>query len=691
MGSAGGLAQPGAATRRPPAGAPGPTASPATAFPPLGASDFRGSADITNVRAHRGQSLHAASALDSAPERPARDPVMRRLYLFLSFLGLCVLALLFRYATFMTGVDFPPEGPTVRLPEVERGPILDRNGRVLALTIERDSVTAWTPAVAEPQESAQRLAAILDTGAGEILERLNAGRFVYLRRHVTPEQSAEIRAAHDRGELQGIHLQPEQTRSYPEGALAAQLLGFVGVDNVGLEGIENTFNYVLAPDTITTDGAGVFGNQLFLTIDVNVQHAMEDIAAGAYRQHDADAVFIIVTTADSGEILSYAAQPGFDPNDYTAFPSARWRNAMAADPYEPGSVFKIFTIAALLQTAAISTSMTFPSPGYYRRTLANGRSIRIGDLGVYGDLNAEHILRYSSNAGTAHASDRIDADTFYRMLRTFGFGQPTGAPLRGESAGVLRPVAEWSARTKPTVAIGQEISATPLQIVQAATALTNDGVLLRPQLVRRIVAADGTVVRPFAREPLRPVLAPEVAAAVLGMMETVTEQGTARLARLPGYRIGAKTGTAQVFDPVERRYSDEHVIASIIGVLPADVPRFIAYIVIQHPKGTQRYGGQIAAPLLREVASFLTTYYRLPRSDEDSLRHPAHVVVPATPYLTLDGELPNLVGLPKRRLLPLLADGGLKVALHGSGYVTRQEPAPGAALTPDRTIHVWLE
>ena len=651
----------------------------------------RGVADKSNVRPDSGDHPHDAAPLDPPAEKPRRDPTVRRLYVFVSFLGLCLLALIFRYATFMTSLEFPPEGPPLRLPEVERGPILDRNGRVLALTIERDSVTAWVPAVSAPEDSAELLGEILDTAAEEVLERLSAGGFVFIRRHITPEQSARIRAAQDSGELQGIDLQPEQTRSYPEGTLAAHLLGFVGVDNIGLEGIENTFNYVLAPDTITADGTGVFGNKVFLTIDVNVQHAMERIAAATREEHDADAVFIIVADAASGEILSYAAQPGFDPNDYTAFPSERWRNAIATDSYEPGSVFKIFTMGALLQTGAITTSMTFPSPGYYRRTLPNGVIIRIRDLGVYGDLDPEQILRYSSNAGTAHASDRIDAHSFYRMLRGFGFGEPTGAPFLGESPGLLRPVAEWSGRSKPTMAIGQEISVTPLQIVQAATTLTNGGVLLRPQLVRKIVAADGTVVKAFAREPLRNVLAPEIAAEILGMMETVAAEGTGRLARLEGYRIAVKTGTAQVFDRVAGVYSDENLIASILGVLPADAPRFIAYVVIQHPKGEQRYGGLIAAPVLREVTAFLATYYWLPRNDEEPLLHPAHIVVSATPHLTLGGELPNLVGLPKRRLLPLLAVADLRLALHGSGYVIRQDPAPGSPLTPERTVHVWLE
>ena len=539
-------------------------------------------------------------------------------------------------------VDGHPSGdPVVRLPEVERGPILDRNGRVLAVTIERDSVTAWAPSVIDPRASATLLADILGMNADEVLRLLGSDGFVFVRRHIAPEQSAAIRAARDRGELRGIDLQPEQARSYPEGELAAHVLGFVGVDNVGLEGIENSFNYVLAPDTIAPEGTEVFGNQVVLTLDVNVQHAMEQLAADARGEHDADAVYILVATAGTGEILAYAAQPSFDPNAYAAVPKERWRNAIATMPFEPGSVFKIFTMASLLQSGAITPSMKFPSPGYYRRRLAGGGTIRIGDLGVYGDLDAENILRYSSNAGTAHASDRIDADTFHHMLRAFGFGESTGSPFPGESPGILRDTGEWSGRTKPTIAIGQEISATALQMIQGASAFANGGMLLRPQLVREVVAADGTVVKPFAAAPVRQVIDPEVAARVLAMMETVATKGTGRLAQLKGYRIAAKTGTAQVFDSESGTYSNEHLIASILGILPADAPRFIAYVVIGHPKGELRYGGLIAAPLLKKVARFLTTYYRLPPDDADPLVHPAHIVVSATPHLAVGERDPR--------------------------------------------------
>jgi cell division protein FtsI (penicillin-binding protein 3) len=623
-------------------------------------------------------------------EADGRDPTARRLVLFVSFLILCMAALIVRYTTFMIVDGHPSGDPVVRLPEVERGPILDRNGRVLAVTIERDSVSAWAPSVTDPQAAAALLAGILDMRVEEVRRLLAGDGFVYVKRHITPDQSAAIRAALDRGELGGIDLRSEQARSYPEGELAAHVLGFVGVDNVGLEGIENTYNHVLAPDTIASDGSEVFGNQVFLTLDVNVQHGMERLAAEARSEHDADAVYIMVAAAATGEILAYAAQPSFDPNAYAQVPKERWRNAIATMPYEPGSVFKIFTMASLLQSGAITPTMTFPSPGYYRRTLPGGGTIRIGDLGVYGQIDAENILRYSSNAGTAHASDQIDAATFHHLLRTFGFGTATGSPFPGESPGTLRDIDQWSGRTKPTVAIGQEISVTALQVMQGASAFANDGILLRPQLVREVVAGDGTVVKPFAPDPVRQVIDPEVAARVLGMMETVATKGTGRLAQLDGYRIATKTGTAQVFDRASGTYSDEHLIASILGILPADDPRFIAYVVIQHPRGDQRYGGLIAAPLLKKVAAFLTTYYRMPPDGADPVLHPAHIVVSATPRLAVGEAVPDLTGMPMRRLLPLLERDDMKVALHGSGYVTRQDPAPGSPLSTGSILHIWL-
>ena len=604
-------------------------------------------------------------------------------------MGVSFALLIGRYATIMIG---PAPGPTVRLPEVERGPLLDRNGRVLALSTQLDSVTAWTPDVSDPPATARTLAVILEMDVDEVLARLQGGsKFVFVRRHVDPAQSAQIRAARERGELHGVRLQPEQARTYPEQELAAHVLGFVGVDNIGLEGIENTFNHVLAPDTIPLDSTEVFGNKVFLTLDVNVQFEMERIAGRALSTHDADAVYIIVAAAKTGEILAYASRPTFNPNDYAAAPPERWRNDLATAPFEPGSVFKVFSMASLLQAGAITTSTQFPSPGYYRRTLPNGVTIRIGDLGVYGTLTLERVLQHSSNAGAAHASDHIEAEPFYELLRAFGFGQPTGAPFHGESGGILRPVEEWSGRSKPTIAIGQEISVTALQIVQAATALANDGMLLRPQIVRAVQAADGTTIKPFAPEPLSAVLDPSVARQILGMMETVTEAGTAQLARLRNHRISSKTGTAQMIDPETRAYSQEQLTASILGILPTGDPEFIVYVVIHHPKGEQRYGGLIAAPLLREVASFLITYYAVPPTDERPLPHPAHLVVPAAPYLTLGDTVPALVGLPQRRLLPLLGQTGFRVELRGSGYVRRQDPAPGTPLTGGTTIRVWLD
>lgn len=620
------------------------------------------------------------------------DSTNRRLFFFVAFLVLCLSALVFKYANFMIGKTLSVQTSQIDLPDVERGPILDRNGKLLALTIQKNSVTSWAPAVREPEDSAYLLSKLLGANSQDILRRIKQSEgFTYIQRHITSDQSAAIRKAKDKGQLRGIYLEPEQTRSYPEGELAAHVIGFVGVDNIGLEGIENTYNNVLAPDTIPSKGTKVFGNRLFLTIDVNVQYAAEKIANSAISKHDADKVFVLVAKADTGEILAYASQPSYNPNSFSASSPERWRNSIATSPFEPGSVLKIFTMAALLETGVATTTMTFPSPGYYQRILPNGTTIRIGDLGDYGDLTMEDILQYSSNAGTAHASELISEESFYHMLRLFGFGQLTGIPFRAESPGLLRTIDQWSGRTKPTIAIGHEIAITPLQIIQAATALTNDGVLLRPQIIREVMAANGKILKPFAVESVHSVISPQVAAHILRMMEKSAQEGTGQLAQTKGFRVATKTGTAQIFDPTEKKYSNEKMIASILGLFPANDPKFIAYIVIHNPKGEQRYGGLIAAPLLREMTQFLAIYYLLPSDSQQVLEHPSRIVVAEAPPLVLSNRLPDLKGLPKRALLPLIASSSLKVTIHGSGYVIRQYPDPGSVTNSNEPIHIWLE
>ena len=623
--------------------------------------------------------------------RPAAD-LVGRLGWFVIVMAAAAVTVAARYATLMLGEAAPPTALDVRLPTVERGPILDRNGRVLALTTSLDSVTAWMPAVPDVAATAERLADILELDAALVSTRLNRGTdFVFVERQITPTQSQSIEAAQLAGDLPGISLQPEYGRSYPEQELAAHALGFVGIDNVGLDGIENTFNHVLAPPTIEPHVDEVYGNQVILTLDINVQHELERIAEQAYAEHDPDAVFILAAEARTGEILAYVARPTYDPNTYGRFSATERDNSLASQAYEPGSVFKVFSIAAVLDAGVIDAATVLPSPGFYERLLPDGSSILIDDLGIYGSVNPQQILQYSSNAGAAYASDLIDADEMYRQLRQLGFGSPTGVPFPGESAGILRPPEAWSSRSKPTIAIGQELSVTALQVIAGATAIANNGLLLRPHVIRRVVSPEGELIKEFDTESVSEALSPRVARSVLTMMEAATgDGGTARRARVPGYRISAKTGTAQVADPSTGGYYDDQVTASVLGIFPTDNPQFIVYIVLHNPRGEERFGGVIAAPLLGDAARFLLQHYRVPPDDADSVAQAASFTVPLPPAVEFDGVMPDLRGVSARRLHPLLAARGLRLVVHGAGFVYTQSPPAGTALTEGHTVEVWL-
>ena len=458
------------------------------------------------------------------------DTQRRRFLVFLGFLGLGALLVVVRLAQLMIFRPAPDQNSAISLPAVERGPILDRNGRILAITTRLYSVTAWLPEVRDREGAAALLAETLGLEPGETARRFReAAGFLFVKRKITPTETERIRALQAEGRLKGINLQPEFGRNYPNQSLASHVLGYVGVDNVGLEGIEYSFNEVLSPPAVTrvrgegTEAGEVFGSQVFLTLDANIQHLAERRALAALRDNQAESVFVLVQEARSGELLAYAAVPDFDPNEYNRFPALR--NLPLSQAFEPGSVFKIFSIASFLQLGGLRPGDTFTCTGLYEKRLADGETIRIRDLSAHGRVDAERILKYSCNVGAAYASERVKAEDFYRSLQAFGFGRPTGLPLPGESAGILSVPARWSLRTKATIAFGQEISVSALQVLQAATAIANGGLMLTPHIVRKIVSASGEPVKEFDREPVREVLSPETARAVLDMMAAATERG----------------------------------------------------------------------------------------------------------------------------------------------------------------------
>ena len=643
----------------------------------------------------------------------------RRLFIFASLLGVIALALIVQLVRLTLVLPSREGDEALVLPEVQRGSILDRQGRILAVTTRLQRVSVWTPSVTDAEETASELGRVLGMEPALVLDTVRRrDGYAVIKRRITPEEAAAIQKLKSDGKLVGVRLENDFSRFYPQGRLASHIVGYVGADNVPLDGVEYTFNDELAPQPVGTDAEPVYGDQVFLTIDLDMQYAVDRVARAAMEANRADALTILVMDARTGELLAYTALPDFDPNEFQKdspqIDPASLVNRPVTAAYEPGSVFKIFSLSSMLDQHVITPNDQFPGYGFYEKKLQNGETIRIRDIAAHGDLTPQQIIEFSSNAGAAYASDRIDSDSLYRMLTRFGFGKPTGVPLQGETAGLLRPVSQWSARSKPTITIGQEIAVSAMQVMAAASAITNGGVLLKPLLIKKIVSPQGTVVKEFGREPLWEVISVESARTMLSWMESATlPAGTAHRAAIEGARISAKTGTAQVTDPRTGAYSASDFSASMIGIFPTDDPRLIVYVVVQNPRGQSYYGSQIAAPIFREVAVSLMDKLGIPRAgtsmaspkadsaspkadsaspQADSAPPKADSAVsrPSGTGMEIGSAMPDLRGNPKKLLLPLLLRKNLAVTINGSGYVVTQDPPPGTRIQEGMKIDLEL-
>jgi len=400
----------------------------------------------------------------------------------------------------------------------------------------------------------------------------------------------------------------------------------------------------------------------------------------------AEAVMLLAMDPRSGDILGSVSAPGFDPNNIRSSDTISRMNRPVIWAYEPGSVFKIFTVSALMDSGAISGNSVFYCDGVYH-TSSGGQ---INCLGAHGRVTAREIIINSCNAGAAYASDNLSNSAFYQQLVNFGFGSRTGAGSPGETAGYLVSTESWSDRTKPTLAIGQEIAVSAYQMLQAATAVANDGVLVPPRIVSKFVSADGSVT-PWEGGESRRVLSAETAKAMRSyMVDTASNIGTGWRAAVEDLSLAVKTGTAQLIDPVTRRYSDTDFIASCIALLPAESPSLILYLTIIKPKG-EILGGRIAAPAIREAAEALIDYIGIPRGRNPQINHPSTINIPSVKFLDIQDQVPDFTGLAKRLLLPLLLRDDINVQILGDGWVRRQSPPPGTLVTNGMNIILELE
>lgn len=510
-----------------------------------------------------------------------------------------------------------------------RGLVMDCRGRILAGSVEQHTCFADPFLIDDMMGAARALSPVLDVPIDTLYWQLvdnSDRRYVVLQRLLDADTADRIRNLG----LRGIALQADSRRTYPQGSLAAHILGFVGVDDKGLmhrkglEGVEFKFDSILAGqdgrDVYLQDAAGRpiwqkpgryrparNGGHVMLTIDAVIQEAAERRLAESCEHFRAQAGSVVVMDPGTGAILAMANWPTFDPNDVSDTEPAQRRNRAITDPYEPGSTFKPFIAAvALEQRVATIDETIFCHDGAYRM----GRRT-LHDHDPYGDLTVAGIVVHSSNIGMAILGERLGNERLYEAVRRYGFGQVLGIELPAENGGIVRPLKRWNQYSTGSIPMGQEVAVTTLQLTSAFASMANGGILYRPRVVRAVLDPEGNVAMDLS-EPLqiRRVMREDVAhAMVRRILTAVVDEGTGRRCRIEGYRVFGKTGTAQVARSDGRGYEPGAYVGSFMGGLPSDDPQLVAVVSIRKPDPKKGYyGGTVAAPVVREVLAEAALY-----------------------------------------------------------------------------------
>lgn len=507
--------------------------------------------------------------------------------------------------------------------KVRRGMIFDRHGRELAVNLELESIYCNPSEISSPERAAAALSSLTNKPTKAILTKLTSdGQFVWLDRKLEPDIARKIKDA----KIKGLGFMPDAKRFYPKGYLASHVLGLVDIDNKGIEGAELKYeNY------LSRSGGKVFfardaggrrlsqgvemeskGNDLVMTIDEGLQYIVEAELNSAMEQWRASAATVIMMDPFTGEILSIANRPAFNPNLRDGSNDRERRNRAITDCYEPGSTFKIIVGTAALEEEAVKLDTTFDCS---RGAIEVGGRV-IHDAHKHGVLTFREVIQKSSNVGSVMVGMKLGRERVYKYARAFGFGEKTGIDLPGEVSGWIRTPEKWSGMSIGSIAIGQEVAVTPLQVLRAYSAIANGGFLVTPHVVSRVINPDGHILWSFKPDYKR-VISRRTAETFKEILKTVTEEGgTAKAAAVSGNFVAGKTGTAQMIDPATKSYSKEKFVSSFVGYVPADNPRIAMIVVIYEPKG-QVYGGVVAAPVFKRIAENALSYMNVPREDAD--------------------------------------------------------------------------
>lgn len=498
-----------------------------------------------------------------------------------------------------------------------RGTIYDRNGRELAVSLPMDSVFADPSDITDPEMVAQLLSRVLNVSADDLETKIREAHTpVRLARKLSPAQVQRI----DNMNLKGVFFQKENRRVYPQHDLAASVLGYVDVDEKGLGGIEYSLDKEIRgrPGKVMAmadgrrrwydrrESAAEKGASVVLTIDETIQYIAEKELDAAIQETHAIHGTVVVQDPNTGELLAVANWPAFDPNNAGAYSADSRMDRAVSAAYEPGSIFKPLTMTGAIENHVVTPNELIDCQ--MGKIVLPGRVVH--DWKPFGVLTVKQVLENSSEVGTIKIALQLGAPRFYDVIRAFGMGQLTGIALPGENPGLFRPLEEWSgASSVASIATGQEVSVTPIQIISAISAIANGGILYKPRIVKEVRGG----VEPFSppgSDPVR-VTDPKTAATVRAMMEGVVQDGTGKLAQLDGYTAAGKSGTAQKIDPATGRYSRTNYIASFIGFAPVNNPAITILVALDSPKG-QHHGGAVGGPVWRRVAQQVLAYMDVP-------------------------------------------------------------------------------
>jgi stage V sporulation protein D (sporulation-specific penicillin-binding protein) len=593
-----------------------------------------------------------------------------------------------------------------------RGVIKDRNGKVLAQSATSESIAARPSQISDPQKVASLIAPILGLDEQELYKKLanTSSTYVWIKRQVDRETANKIRALN----IKGLDFTEEPKRYYPNGSLAAHVLGFTmkyaepGEGLKGQEGIELYYDKYLKgfPGKIVmeTDAAGrempynvdryippIDGLNLVLTIDQVIQYFTEREVNNVVAKYNPKKVYAIVMDPNTGEILAMANWPTFDPNDPPRdvgdFEEMQQyvKNFACKDNIDPGSTFKIITAAAALEEGVVSLNSTFNCPGY---KMVDGQRINCWRAGGHGHETFPKAVQNSCNPVFMELALRLGKDKFYHYLNEFGFGQPTGIDVLGEERGIIMPKESAKNVDLARMGFGQAISVTPIQLITAVSAVINGGNLMKPYIAKElrevVVDENGQeterVVKTVTSQKVRQVISPETSKIMREVLESVVTDGSGRNAYIPGYRVGGKTGTAQKYGPGGKIIPNKN-ISSFIGFAPADNPRVIVLFMVDEPQAPVTFGSIIAAPYVKNILEDTLKYLGVePVFDEETQEDMQQV------------EVPDVIGMSLEEAAQALKEAGLEYLADETGTVVKdQMPKPGAKVISGTTVLLYTE